>query len=90
MHLQNIYNKYGHKQLRFEIICNCYMCDLDGLEQFYLEELKPECNVVLDVLNSQDKIKVPKMTIPPSDMPGLETNWSPKNWHKWVYGCGRK
>lgn len=90
-HLQNIYNKHGFSGMVFEVICNCSISELDTMEQFYIDELKPECNIVKDVRNFYEKFYIPKETVlMDTDVVGLELDWHPQNWHKWVYGSGRK
>lgn len=89
-YLQNIYNKHGLAGIKFEIICTCRVAELDTLEQFYIDELKPECNIVRDVKKFHEQFVFrdePAML--DINLPGLELDWVPKPWHVWVYGCGR-
>lgn len=89
-HLQNVYNKHGLSGWRFEVICNCRIDELDALEQFYIDELKPECNI-LRTVGDLRSWWVPSVNEPPInslDMPGLELDWRPQPWHRQVYGDG--
>lgn len=89
-HLQNIFNKYGLSNLRWEIICNCGLSELNALEQFYIDELNPECNIIRDVLDMSNKrVFVDEPPMLDMTLPGLELDWKPLPWHRWVYGSGR-
>lgn len=90
-HLQNLYNKHGAHNIRFELIKECSIQDLDSVEQFYIDELMPECNIIRDVKCLHDKFIFKKeQPIIDSNLPGLELNYTPQVWHRWVYGSGRK
>ncbi len=89
-HLQNIYNRHGNSGIRYEIICECRVSELNTLEQFYIDELNPECNIVRDVTDFTKRFEFkdePAML--DIELPGLELDWKPKLWHRWVYGAGR-
>lgn len=88
-HLQNVFNKYNLSSMRFEILEECLISKLDEIEQRYIDELAPECNIVRDVKNRYDKFQHRESTMLDFDLPGLELDWSPQPWHVWVYGCGR-
>lgn len=44
-YLQNVFNKYGEENLKFEIIATCPKEYLVNLEQWFLDNLKPEYNI---------------------------------------------
>lgn len=92
-HLQNIFDKHGFSGMVFETICNCNISELDTLEQFYIDELNPECNIVRDIANWNEYITKRKEDQPvllDCEVIGLELDWKPQKWHKWVYGSGRR
>ena len=45
-HLQSSYNKYGKDNFKFEILEECDLKDLLNKEQYYLDTLKPEYNIL--------------------------------------------
>ncbi len=45
-YLQRVYNKYGLENLKFEILAECPSEDLTKLEQWFLDNLKPEYNIL--------------------------------------------
>jgi group I intron endonuclease len=44
-HLQRSFNTHGEEHFLFEIITECFECELRKTEQFYIEFFKPEYNV---------------------------------------------
>lgn len=44
-HLQKSYNKYGKENFKFEILANCPKEYLIKLEQWFLDNMKPEYNI---------------------------------------------
>lgn len=38
--------KYGYSEFRFEIICYCESSEIVSCEQYYLDLLKPEYNIL--------------------------------------------
>lgn len=46
--VQNVYNKYGIENFYFEILENCSEQDLLERETFYIKNLKPDMNHILD------------------------------------------
>jgi hypothetical protein len=61
------------------------------MEQLYIDELKPECNIVRDVKNWSDRFSfVDEPVMLDFSLPGLELDWKPKEWHRWVYGGGKR
>lgn len=63
-HLQNAWNKYGEKQFIYSILEICKLEEQFQREQFYIDTLKPEYNIVPEVNNSklseESKIKMSK------------------------------
>jgi group I intron endonuclease len=45
LHFQNSVNKYGFENFKFEILANCPLENLDSLEQWYVDNLKPQYNI---------------------------------------------
>lgn len=45
-HMQNVYNKYGIDVLIFSVIEMCDKSELKEREQYYIDELKPEYNIL--------------------------------------------
>jgi len=85
-HLQNIYNKYGGG-FTYAMLEECRISELDEKEQYYIDTLKPECNIVLDVKKFWErKLLNPETILYDTDVLGLEIDWKPKKWHRWVYG----
>jgi group I intron endonuclease len=50
-HLQNAWNKYGEESFKFEILEKCEVCSLIEREQYYINNLKPDYNI-LKIANS--------------------------------------
>lgn len=63
-HLQNAWNKYGEKRFIYSILEICKLEEQFQREQFYIDTLKPEYNIVPEVNNSklseESKIKMSK------------------------------
>ena len=47
-HLQNAWNKYGEESFHFFVICKCSEEDLLVKEQFYIDNMNPEYNIMLE------------------------------------------
>lgn len=45
-HFQNAWNKYGERHFRFVILEFCQIHELNSLEQHWIDELRPEYNIV--------------------------------------------
>lgn len=45
LHLQNSVNKYGFENFKFQVLANCPFENLDSLEQWYVDNLKPHYNI---------------------------------------------
>lgn len=64
-YLQNAWNKYGEKSFKFEVLARCPKEYLIKLEQWFLDNMKPEYNIckiagsILGIKNS-DKTKLKK------------------------------
>ncbi|MGB7511850.1 MAG: GIY-YIG nuclease family protein [Pelodictyon phaeoclathratiforme] len=93
-HLQNSYNLYGEAAFTFAVLeyVKNYS-ELNDREQHWIDELRPEYNVVLDVKHWRVSLRTdaPEETYYKNG----ETFDRPM-WHKWVYGgeknpitCGR-
>lgn len=89
-HLQNVYNKNGGG-FSYTILEECLISELNEKEQYYIDMLAPECNIVIDVMctNLWEKQTTKDVEYVYDEVPGLELSFIPKIWHKWVYGCGR-
>lgn len=68
IHLQNIFNKYGINNLKFELIHNCDKENLIEKEQYYIDILKPKYNSLPTAYSNlgfkQPKSFYDKMCIP--------------------------
>lgn len=51
-HFQNAFNKYGEENFRIVILEDCNIKDLSKIEQFYINNLKPEYNITLEVIRN--------------------------------------
>ena len=45
LHLQNSVNKHGFENFKFQVLANCPFENLDSLEQWYVDNLKPHYNI---------------------------------------------
>ena len=48
-YLQNAWNKYGERNFNFEVIEFCKDYELNDKEQYWLERLKPEYNIIRNI-----------------------------------------
>jgi group I intron endonuclease len=46
IHLQRMFNKYGEKQFMFQVIENCELDILVTREQYFIDQLQPEINIL--------------------------------------------
>jgi group I intron endonuclease len=81
-HLQHAWNKYGERHFRFTVLEFCQLEYLNEREQFWIDELKPEYNIITNLLEWQYIKKFPKEEI---YVKKGESFPRPK-WHLWVYG----
>ena len=51
-HLQNSWNKHGGENFIFEILIHCESSELDKYEQFFVDTLKPEYNIMKECVSS--------------------------------------
>jgi group I intron endonuclease len=82
-HLQNSYNLYGKSCFDFLVIEPCKVCDLLDREQYWIEMLEPEYNIVHNVFvikNQPDEIK---------EYYSEDETFIRPDWHAWVYGGAR-
>lgn len=63
IHLQNAWNKYGEKSFEFKIIKKCDIKDKLKLEQWYLNNHKPEYNISLSSIAPMTGRKHSKKTL---------------------------
>lgn len=85
-HLQNAYNYYGVTWFEFVVIEKCFPWDMDEREQYYIDELKPEYNIVMIVEDiSCKRTDLPQ---PMCQKPG--ESFARPEWHRFVYGGERK
>lgn len=62
IHLQRSYNKWGYENFTFEVLEECTVENLINREQFYLDTLKPQYNI-LKIAGSSLGIKRPELSI---------------------------
>jgi group I intron endonuclease len=86
-YLQNAWNRYGERHFQFSVIEFCKPRDLDEREQYWINKLKPEYNIVTDIKLGISYI-VNKTTKDECDY-DEERDIKRPTWHKFVYG-GRK
>ncbi len=85
-YLQNAFNKHGERHFSFAVIEFCKPGELLEREQYWIDKLKPEYNIVRDVLhwsmNFEDKIERHE----PEYYQDEDYGFKRPVWHKWVYG----
>jgi group I intron endonuclease len=55
--LQEHYNKYGLDDLKFSVIMNCNIDEIEKLEQYYIDMLNPYFNIFKFVIGSKKPIR---------------------------------
>lgn len=86
-YLQNAWNMYKKDSFVFEVLELCGFGELNEKEQYWIERLHPEYNIVKNIYEFFD---VPKeRELPDGYIKTGETFTRPK-WHLWVYGGHRK
>lgn len=94
-YLQNAFNKYGEAAFTFVVLEYVpAMHELDAREQYWIDELKPNYNILMEVgfKNIWDAKRNPKNEWEHDtfDECILETsNYQRPAWHEWVYGGAR-
>lgn len=89
--LQSDWNLYGYDSFEFYVLCKCDPSSLNSNEQYWIDHFEPEYNRMKSTLWSATYAKPRKDNRYDVDkIDGLEENYEPKVWHRWVYGCGRK
>jgi group I intron endonuclease len=83
-YLQNAWNKYGERNFNLEVVEFCKDYELNDKEQYWIERLKPEYNIIKNVFEfwytTHGKIK--KEYFDNKD----EEIFIRPTWHAWVYG----
>lgn len=80
-YLQNSWNTHGDFQ--FVILECCQISELDEREQYWIDELNPECNVIRII--SEGPYRYTTSAAELSYRKEGESFFRPK-WHLWVYG----
>jgi len=83
-YLQNAWNKYGGSSFKFSVLETCKIIELSDKEQYWIERLKPEYNIVKNVYEFY-AYKTSESDYPDGYKKDGETFSRPK-WHLWVYG----
>ncbi len=86
-HLQNSWNKHGEESFEFSVIETCKQEDLFIKEQYWVDTLQPQYNVVLDVDKFGKYEKNYSRLMDADDVIPKGTFVRPK-WHRQVYGDG--
>jgi group I intron endonuclease len=86
-HLQNCWNKYGEANFKFVILEICQIWELDEKEQYWIDHLDPECNVIRNLTEWYSYLA--NSTAEPSYRKEGESFFRPE-WHLWVYGGHKK
>lgn len=86
-YLQNAWNFYKKENFRFEVLEFCGLEELNDKEQYWIERLDPEYNIVRNVL---EFYATDKDRIYPDGYTKSGENFMRPKWHLWVYGGHRK
>lgn len=86
-HLQSAWNKYGEANFKFVILEVCQICELDEKEQYWIDKLNPECNLIRIIAEGPYRGPTPAAEL--SYRKEGESFFRPK-WHLWVYGGHKK
>lgn len=82
-HLQNAWTKYRYSSFHFGVLEFCPENELLTKEQYWIDRLEPEYNIVLDVMDFS-------LYTNGRENPGMYRNkgeeFSRPEWHLWVYG----
>jgi hypothetical protein len=88
-YLQNSYNIHGANKFQFVVLEYVYeWADLNEREQFWITELKPEYNSILDINEGIRGYAKRDIELPMYRKDG-ESFYRPA-WHAWVYGGERE
>lgn len=87
-HFQNAWNKYGEDLFGFQVLEECEPNCLDEREQYWIERLKPQYNISLNVYDWQ-RYQKNKSYIMDDEIIPKDTFIRP-SWHRQVYGDGQQ
>lgn len=87
--LQNDYNRLGRAYFSFEVLLVCNKELLTYYERIIIEKLFPEYNSII-AGHTKSRHYIEPNLIGKNELVGLEKNYKPKKWHRWVYGDRRR
>lgn len=87
-HLQNAWNSYGGRHFKLLIMEFCEKGVLDHREQYWINTLEPEYNIVMDIFEPSLYwgMNIPKNT----DYMKAGESFTRPIWHLWVYAGQKK
>lgn len=85
-YLQNAFNKYSERHFSFAVIEFCKPRDLNEREQYWIYKLKPEYNIITNVLEGFISRIESCPRRDPEYYQDEDYSFMRPIWHKWVYG----
>lgn len=84
--MQGDWNNCGQEGFEIYILCRCTRSELNQNEEHWISKLSAGYNTLKRTMNFAKR----ELTVDSIDyIPGLELQYVPLKWHKWVYGSGR-